>query len=475
MSLLLQALQKAAKTRDGGPPADEPHAAIGSQEGLDLNIDAGRHEPAADDLTLADDDMFEPEQTLEPEPEFEPAVASPTPVTASAPARLSVREPAATSAQAATILRASEAQGAGWFDWVRDRPVHAFAILAAIFLVFYGGYVYLQIFHPGLLRGDFVSQKPLRATTPPPAPAPSPISQTPAAVQAPPAPVAAAAAPAPAPLPVATDETAATAEPAVTLPEETGSPGAKPNETADQADVARAQAKPRRASPSKQAATRSPRRREAPEAEAMEDTVAVRQSDSSAAINAALMQAWEALQRGQLAEAEDLYRRVRESEPQSVDALLGLATIAAQHGNSDQAARHFSEALDLEPRNPTAQAGLISVLGQADPQFSESRLKQLISQEPSSNLYFALGNLYAAQGRWAQAQQVYFQAYQLAPDNPDYAYNLAVGLEHLSQPKIALDYYRKALELSNLRGHASFDASRVQDRIGQLAARVGNE
>jgi len=192
-------------------------------------------------------------------------------------------------------------------------------------------------------------------------------------------------------------------------------------------------------------------------------------------VNTLLMRAWEALQRGQMAEAEDLYQRVHQSEPQSVDALLGLAVIAAQRGNGDQAARYYGDALDLEPRNPTAQAGLISILGQADPQLSESRLKQLISREPSANLYFALGNLYAGQRLWAQAQQAYFQAYQLAPDNPDYAYNLAVGLEHLSQPKIALNYYLKAVELSNLKGHASFDTGRVQNRIGQLTARVGTD
>ena len=33
----------------------------------------------------------------------------------------------------------------------------------------------------------------------------------------------------------------------------------------------------------------------------------------------------------------------------------------------------------------------------------------------------------------------------MQPDNADYAYNLAVGLEHLGQPKLALTYYRKAL------------------------------
>ena len=41
-----------------------------------------------------------------------------------------------------------------------------------------------------------------------------------------------------------------------------------------------------------------------------------------------------------------------------------------------------------------------------------------------------LGNLYADQSQWAPAQQAYFQAHHLEPDNPDYAYNLAVGLDH---------------------------------------------
>ena len=187
------------------------------------------------------------------------------------------------------------------------------------------------------------------------------------------------------------------------------------------------------------------------------------------------MQAWEALQRGQFAQAEALYEKVAQAEPQSVDALLGLGAIAAQRGNAELATRHYSRALELEPRNATAQAALISLLGQADPQLSESRLKQLIAREPSANLYFALGNLYARGTQWAQAQQAYFQAYQMHPDNPDYAYNLAVGLEHLSQPKLALTYYRQALELGNLKGHAGFDSARVQERIGQLTARIGND
>ena len=167
-----------------------------------------------------------------------------------------------------------------------------------------------------------------------------------------------------------------------------------------------------------------------------------------------------------------MYRNALQNDAQNVDALLGLATIAAQRGQAQQSIGFYERALEIEPRNATAQAGLIALIGQADPQMSETRLKQLIAREPSAFLYFSLGNLYASQNQWPAAQQAYFQAYQMQPDNPDYAYNLAVGLEHLNQPKLALTYYRKALELSFQKGHANFDQNRVIERIGQLSARA---
>jgi tetratricopeptide (TPR) repeat protein len=96
----------------------------------------------------------------------------------------------------------------------------------------------------------------------------------------------------------------------------------------------------------------------------------------------------------------------------------------------------------------------------------------LISREPSGFLYFTLGNLYAEQGSWPAAQQAYFQAYQFQPENADYAFNLAVGLEHLGQSNLALDYYRKALDLSFRKGRANFDQGLAIQRVGQLSARV---
>jgi tetratricopeptide (TPR) repeat protein len=197
-----------------------------------------------------------------------------------------------------------------------------------------------------------------------------------------------------------------------------------------------------------------------------------RQPATLVPVDPILMQAYEALQHGDLALARNLYQQVLLAEPRSIDALLGLGAIAWKGGRIEEAAQRYQRVLELEPRNPYAQAGLIAIIGGADPQASESRLRQLIAREPSAFLYFSLGNLYADQGQWPGAQQAYFQAYQLQPDNPDYAFNLAVGLEHIGQFRPALDYYRKALDLSFRKGRANFDQNLVIQRVGQLSARV---
>jgi tetratricopeptide (TPR) repeat protein len=197
-----------------------------------------------------------------------------------------------------------------------------------------------------------------------------------------------------------------------------------------------------------------------------------RQPATVVPVDPILMQAYEALQQGDLARARNLYQQVLLAEPRSIDALLGLGAIAWKEGRIEEAGQRYQRVLELEPRNPYAQAGLIAIIGGASPQASESRLRQLIAREPSAFLYYTLGNLYADQGQWPGAQQAYFQAYQLQPDNPDYAFNLAVGLEHIGQFRPALDYYRKALDLSFRKGRANFDQNLVIKRVGQLSARV---
>lgn len=502
MSLLLQALQKAAKSRESGIPASDAITSHPEQvESTGLNLPSPfslspkpktESTPREPELALEDDDLYEPVE------EAAPAAAG----TARAGDRFDPYSTAATasSTQAANVLRASKAPTATWFDGVREKPVHWFAGLAAVFLVGYFLYVWLQLSHPEILRGEF-GLKRLAATTPPPLTQPIKSPSAPVSTPAPPAKPAApvagglpsgtplpgpAAATAPTPAGTASNagELAGLPLPGNVLPAQLGKPetGASGSTAAPSApmnsvrqtfpssdDAGVVAPRPARVAGSE---PRRQRKQPAP-APALADTYTTQPAQANLApVSATLSQAYQALQSGKLDPAEAAYRSVVQSDPNNVDAMLGLATVAAQRGNAQQAIGYYERALELEPRNAAAQAGMIAIIGQADPQLSETRLKQLIAREPEPYLYFGLGNLYARQGLWAPAQAAYFQAYQMQPDNPDYAYNLAIGLEHLSQSKLALTYYRRAIDLSLQKGHANFDQSRVIDRIGQLSART---
>lgn len=192
-------------------------------------------------------------------------------------------------------------------------------------------------------------------------------------------------------------------------------------------------------------------------------------------INPMSASAYGALQAGRIDDAQSIYQRLAAAEPRNIDAWLGLAAIALQQGHADQAGKYYMQALETDPKNAAAQAGLISLIGSADPLASESRLKALLASQPSAFLYFTLGNLYAGQGKWPTAEQAYFQAQQLDPANADYAFNLAVSLEHLNQPAIALTYYRRAQQFASRTGGVHFDTAGLAARIAHLSSAPSEE
>ena len=189
---------------------------------------------------------------------------------------------------------------------------------------------------------------------------------------------------------------------------------------------------------------------------------------SAARTDQQLEQAFDAYQKGDLATARQAYSDALKTDPSNRDAMLGLAAIDARSGQFDSAEARYLKLLESDPRDAHALSGLIALRGQADPVQSESRLKSLIANQPEAGfLHFALGNQMALQARWSEAQAAYFKALASEPDNPDYAYNLAVSLDHIRQGKLALDYYQKALTLSGTRP-STFDRTRATTRIREL-------
>ncbi len=187
---------------------------------------------------------------------------------------------------------------------------------------------------------------------------------------------------------------------------------------------------------------------------------------------AALARAYADYFAGDNGAAEAGYRKVLAALPGNRDALLGLAAIARSRGDLPGARKRYLAVLKHHPKDAVAGVALIHLDGDLDPLRRESILKLLIQDNPELPfLYFSLGGHYAAQSRWHEAQQSFFEAYRLDAANPDAAFNLAVCLDHLGQAASALFYYRAALELAEA-SRAGFDTSTILARITVLSGAV---
>lgn len=197
---------------------------------------------------------------------------------------------------------------------------------------------------------------------------------------------------------------------------------------------------------------------------------------SSQSLESPVFRGYEALQAGRFADAKAAYAQALRADSRDTDALLGLATLAQREGQSGSAADYYDRVLQNDPRNATAYAGMMALQGGNDPSQTESRLKSLLNQSQNSQntdgnatsaLNFALGNLYAGQRRWSEAQQAYFRSHTADAGNADTLYNLAISLEHLNQPALARQFYAQAIQAGRQRA-ATFDRSQAEQRLAAL-------
>lgn len=178
-----------------------------------------------------------------------------------------------------------------------------------------------------------------------------------------------------------------------------------------------------------------------------------------------LQQAYQGYLNGEFDLAVAKYLQVLQHDARNQDALLGLATIAQHRGAMQIAMAYYADVLTIDPHNPLANAGLSAF---ANGNERESQLKNWLHEQPdSASLHAALGNHYAAEARWSEAQQAYFNAYRLAPDDAEVAFNLAVSLEQLGQGKLAVPYYQRALQL-DVGKHADIQRAQLTQHIEAL-------
>ncbi len=206
-----------------------------------------------------------------------------------------------------------------------------------------------------------------------------------------------------------------------------------------------------------------------PEFVTKQGIIVAHQKPGEDALSEAIDRGYSAYQRGELEVAKAAYREALQEDPNQRDALLGAAAVAVREGRQQDALGFYQQRLARAPKDDYAQAGILalSVNSEQNPQF-ESELTQLLREYPNAaHLHFLQGSLYAARQQWDAAQLAFFEAWQRDTKNPDLAFNLAVALDHLNQPKEAVRFYQQALALSNAHS-ITFSKEAIERRIKEL-------
>ncbi|HYF89084.1 tetratricopeptide repeat protein [Azospirillum sp.] len=163
--------------------------------------------------------------------------------------------------------------------------------------------------------------------------------------------------------------------------------------------------------------------------------------------NQLLVRAVNALQAGQIGEAETLYRNVLALRKNDSIALHHLGLIAYWKGQLAEAADLIGKSLTIQPKVPEAHNNLGNVLkdlgrlGEAEAQYRHAIRQRPDNPEARSNL----GLVLVALGRLEEAETLFRDAVRQRPDYPEALYNLANLLTQRGRFTEAAESYRQAL------------------------------
>lgn len=142
---------------------------------------------------------------------------------------------------------------------------------------------------------------------------------------------------------------------------------------------------------------------------------------------------------GVLQQSAEAYQEFLKAQPASAGNQLQLARLYLQTGDTAPALAALQQAIALDPENIEAALAHIELLdsqGQADE--ARALFARLLQRHPdSAQLQHALGTWLLAHDQSEYALLSLAKASELAPDNNDYRYDLALALHDLQQLEAA--------------------------------------
>ena len=181
-------------------------------------------------------------------------------------------------------------------------------------------------------------------------------------------------------------------------------------------------------------------------------------------------------QAGRLPEAEALYRKILQIQPDHPDALHLLGVIAHQVGKHDMAVDYIGQAIGFNPKiaefhNNIGEA--FRALGKLEEAITHYR--QALELKPThAEGHNNLGNALREQGKLEEAAAHFRQALALKPAYAEAHSNLGVVLQEWGKLEEAIAQYRQALELKPAHAEVHYNLGNALREQGKLEEAVAH-
>jgi predicted TPR repeat methyltransferase len=173
---------------------------------------------------------------------------------------------------------------------------------------------------------------------------------------------------------------------------------------------------------------------------------------------------------GHFDEAEALYRKVLEAEPEQPDALHYLGVLSHQTGDGEAAVALIERAIARLPEHADMHNNLgnvLSELGRLDE--AATAYRKVIALRPKDpDAYGNLGVVLKEQGKLDEAAEIYQQALALVPDNVQALQNLGNVRRKQGRYDEAAAAYRRAIEVMSGDAESYIMLGSVYYAAGQL-------
>jgi tetratricopeptide (TPR) repeat protein len=179
-------------------------------------------------------------------------------------------------------------------------------------------------------------------------------------------------------------------------------------------------------------------------------------------------------QRGQLAEAERIYRQILDLDPRHADSLHLLGVMAHQVGRDEIAVELILKAIAVDKR-PAAYHSNLGTAFQALGKFDEAAASygQALAINPElAEAQMNLGAVLDAQGKHELAEVRFRRALALGPDLAEAHCNLGSILQAQGKLEEAVACYERAMALKPRFAEAFFNYANALQALGKLDAAV---